>query len=70
MWARAELELNEEFWEARGIMVRDDGSEARWITGFSFNGINTLYASSLSGADGIIPLGGHHDFTVFRHSFA
>lgn len=24
--------------------------------------------SSLSSADGIIPLGGHHDFTVFRHS--
>lgn len=41
-WARAELELNGELWEARGIMVRDDGSETRWITGFSFNGINTL----------------------------
>lgn len=69
-WARAELELNEEFWKAVRIMIRDDGSEAGWIRGFSFNGINTLSVSSLSSADGIIPLGGHHDFTVFRHCFA
>ncbi len=29
-------------WETRWIMVGDERSEAGWIRGFYFNGINTL----------------------------